>query len=111
MSKISRAEYYERVFERFEKDHKHTWNRSAFFCFGLWMLYQKMYMYSFACFAFCCVYKFGCTSFLELDDNLLFFVRFICNIFIGIVLGQIEESLSSGLSMRQIGEIVGTHLR
>ena len=45
MSKISRAEYYEKAFDRLEKTGKHTWNWAAFFGGITWMLYRKMYLY------------------------------------------------------------------
>ena len=47
MSKIERAQYYEKAFERLEKENKHTWNWAACLFSGGWLLYRKMYLYTF----------------------------------------------------------------
>ncbi len=47
ISNKSRAEYYEKAFDRLEKTGKHTWNWSAFFGGITWLLYRKMYLYAF----------------------------------------------------------------
>jgi hypothetical protein len=47
ISNKSRAEYYEKVFDRLERTGKHTWNWAAFFGGITWMLYRKMYLYAF----------------------------------------------------------------
>ncbi len=93
MSKVSRAEYYERVFERLEKDHKHTWNWSAFFFFGLWMLYRKMYMYAFVYIAFVFAVSILSVNLLERDDNLFYFLCYSYAIFERIGLGYFGNYL------------------
>ena len=45
MSKVSRAEYYEKAFDRLEKTGKHTWNWAAFFGGFSWMGYRKIYLF------------------------------------------------------------------
>jgi hypothetical protein len=53
MSKESRADYYEKVFDRLEKTRKHTWNWAAFFWGFSWMGYRKIYL---PCVAFSFIY-------------------------------------------------------
>lgn len=47
ISSESRAEYYEKAFDRLEKTGKHTWNWAAFFGGITWLLYRRMYLYAF----------------------------------------------------------------
>ena len=40
------TQYYLDAFEKLDKDGKHTWNWAAFFMFGIWFGYRKMYLES-----------------------------------------------------------------
>lgn len=51
----SEEAYYIKAFERLNKTGKHTWNWAAFLFGHGWMLYRKMYLYSFLFVIFCAV--------------------------------------------------------
>ncbi|MBO6056171.1 MAG: DUF2628 domain-containing protein [Alphaproteobacteria bacterium] len=61
MSRESRAEYYEKAFDRLEKTGKHTWNWAAFLWGFSWMRYRKIYLSEIA---FCFIYWILCLALL-----------------------------------------------
>ncbi len=47
MSRVTTKNYYLQAFHKIETQDKNTWNWAAFFLGQTWMLFRKMYLYSF----------------------------------------------------------------
>lgn len=104
MSKVSRAEYYEKAFELLEKEHKRTWNWAALFLSSFWLLYRKMYLYSFIY----CIFSLIAATLAKADNIVFITLSVVINLTISLYLGYYGNDLYYRIIKKRISK--GYHL-
>ena len=100
--------YYLTAFDRLEKSKTNTWNWSAFFFGGFWILYRKMYLYAFILIMGVCIIPLSYSMLTDIGLSEIGIISASSSLVLHSLLGYFGNALYYRLVKKRVSE--GYHL-